>query len=680
MSHSNFDDSDISDGGTLCALLNIGLNLKEGIAEAKENQQDQRATESRTLYDPVNRFLFEIDSGLHGANNERLKKMSKLHHSSKSSNEKYGCHDAGFKEYAMYLTNGFVDEDNVDERTLDPEIQKILDKSEKDRTPLEKLRIGVTVISKTDQYDPLYESDLNQLNIDFITPIYFNGKYKNSPTQATPLSRELWNRLSIDPTKCGTIIITPVSEKRHIELMNSLVTPDVNENLLIFLSKTYKDLLSDESIKITFECIKFNIRIENGIQIDISSINIPGLDTNILRAVPYDPLHFSKIDPNYKMSTDICIYEKEKTIDDGSEEYKNLPYLLAIVKKEDNTYFKILNNTGKPTSKQIARKDIEKEIKFYKVKSTKIIINGSYDDICELLDLEVFSQIYGSNNINFTNIKSLNGHYFKRNNKISDKRDPPSKTVGDMIKRKPYEKTRFTTSYSADMDKYAPPLIKKTDVKYENWPKEIKDAIEWVLKNFREKLGDMLKQQQSITKPVKRIIVEESDDEEESESSESEDNQESESSESLISSESEDNGESEEDNEESDEDNEESKEDDTENIQVTVVEIPHEPIIPITVPRRSNEAEYVSKQSVFNTLDIWYSHQEKHNQLDEAIENLFRRYEILDRFSFDECYECFTIEKKISIIKNKIHHEKPIDTDTINGGIEFIRAYKLCFE
>jgi hypothetical protein len=677
MIHSNIEnESDISNGGTLNSLLDIGLNIREAGAEAKENQQDQRATESRTLYDTKNRLIFLIDNGIKGANNERLKKMSNLHHRTKSSNEKHGFHNAGVKEYAMYFTNGFVDENNEDEKVLNPEIQQILDKPEKERYPLEKLKTVVTVISKTDidEYDPVMESDLNQISLDFINPLYFNKIYKNSPTQATPLSRELWCQFSIDPTKCGTIIIIPVSGKRHIELMNSLLTKDVSENLLIFDSKTYNKLLIDDNIEITFECINFDIRIENGIQIDISPTNIPGLDTHILRAVPYDPLHFSKIDPNYKMSTDIYIFEKDKTIDDGSEEYKKSPYYLTIVKKEDNKYLKILENKGKPTSYQISKDNFDNEIRFYKKNIINITVKGAYSDNWQPFDLEVFRQIYGANS-NFTNLTSLNGHYFERNNKISDKRDSPIKNQGDFELRTAYEKTRFISSYSSDMDKIAPPLIKKSEVKYENWPKEIRDTIEWVLKNFREKIKTILKDMNKkpiITKPVKRIIVDESDYEEKSESSESlvfsesEDNQESESSESLVSSESEDNGESDEDN--------------TENIQVTVAEIPHEPIIPVTVPRKSNEAEYISKQGVFNSLDIWHLHQEKHNQLDEAIENLFRRYEIVDRFSFDECYKYFTIEQKISIIKNKIHHEKPIDTDTINGGIEFIRAYKLCFE
>jgi len=311
MNRAICDDSDISDGGTLNALLDIGLDLPTALAEAKENQQDQEATNSKTMYDPVNHLLFEIDNGKHGANNEKLKNMSKTHFRTKSDNSKHGCHNAGFKEFAMFFTDGFsIMQDG--EKILDPEIKKNLDKPVSERSPLEKMKISVCVISKTDEFDPVEECPLNQINMDYISPIFYGGKYKNEPVQATPLSKALWNEFSIDPTKPGTIIIVPVCKKIHNELMTCLSTKDVSKNLPLFLSKTYNKLLSGEIIDITFECIDFDIKIENDIQINISSVNIPGLDTNMLRAISFDPLHLTKIDSKYQMSVDIIIFEKDK--------------------------------------------------------------------------------------------------------------------------------------------------------------------------------------------------------------------------------------------------------------------------------------------------------------------------------------------------------------------------------
>ena len=256
--------SDISDAGSLLALGNLGLNFNNAKAEEEENKQDQKSKRNLTLYDPVNRLSISIDQGIHGANKERLKQWSNLHHRTASHNSKHGCHNMGAKAYAAYVTNFFKDEnllgdENCDTTiSLNPKIKQILDKSPDERTPIEILQTTVTVVSRSDEYNPLNNVAVNQINLDFITPIYDNVKYCNEPQQATPLSLALWDKLSFNKDEPGTVTVTPSSEMRDLEIMDCLTTSDISKNHHVFLSNTYSGILEDGT-KIEVGLIKINI-------------------------------------------------------------------------------------------------------------------------------------------------------------------------------------------------------------------------------------------------------------------------------------------------------------------------------------------------------------------------------------------------------------------------------------
>ena len=72
-------DSDISNAGSLLALCDLGLNFNKAKAEEEENKQDQKSRKNKTQYIPELRLIISVDQGIHGANNEGLKKWKVTH-------------------------------------------------------------------------------------------------------------------------------------------------------------------------------------------------------------------------------------------------------------------------------------------------------------------------------------------------------------------------------------------------------------------------------------------------------------------------------------------------------------------------------------------------------------------------------------------------------------------------
>lgn len=694
MSYNNSnDDSDISNGGALEALQDIGLDINTASAENKENQNDKNATKSITTYDANNRLLIDVDNSPHGANIEDLKRFSKLHHRTKSNNDKHGYHDIGAKAYTAYFTNLFKDE-NSNELNLDPTVKAILAKQPNERTPLEILQSTVTVISKTDEYDRLNETELNQITLDFISPIYNGSKYKNEPKQATPLSTILWNKFSINPNKPGTIVIVPVSKKRHYEFIDYLLSKDIYKNHMMFLSKTYNYYLS-ENTEMVVKFIKLDIKkCSSNITVDYEDINIPSLNTNILKAVSYDPLHFTKIDNKNKMTAYIDIYEKNEE-NAASDEEINKPKLMVLV-TIDGAIKKITRNEkGEPVSTAIAKKEIENETTNYS-KICQIKQLGAYNDEWSQMDLTIYKKIYGDSirESEVSNLSSSNGHYFARNNKITDKIEPPIKNSGDFSVRNAYAYCRFLTSYSSCMDKFAPPLIKKSEIKYTNWPQEIRDAINWTLKNFRNKIGKMYKNNNKMTVPthtsIRNIVIDDNDSEDTASTS----------GETSLTSDNDDIDEESVDNDNSIEEGilASSSTNESENVtqNMNSINCTNEnihldidlvaaasneinqtaEIIPSAVTRSANTAEYVTRNQFEDAINEWYLLTDKHNELNEANENLFRVNNLINKDIFDDIYNKLNIITKIEIIKKYFKKIYPIGDEKVNGGIAFIRAYR----
>lgn len=724
-STNQITESDISDGGSLMALLGLGLNVNTASSENDENQQDQQSLNNKTYYVAIEHYgglKIEVDQGIHGANIERLKKISKLHHKTPSTNEKQGCHNMGSKAHQAFFTNLFIDDEHQNEVRLDPFIKQILDKQYSERTLLETLLTTVTVISKTDEYDEAQETAINQINLDFISPVHKKGLYKNEPKQATPFSIALWNAFSINADMPGTIIITPVCFKRHQEYMIALTSRDIEKNRLLYYSKTYNKFIL-AGTKMEINMITMDIKKENGIKIEFQPLNITGLTRSSLKAVYFDPLHLDDIKDSDKMTATYLVYEKNKELEnilkqkkesnteDEEGEYEKFmasPHLLTLFNYEKKTRrISNKNPKGEPVAKEIAKKDLEKEVKHYK-KTVTIDEKGAYHDDWAVLDKQIIEAIYtGEIPVDeFTNLKSLNGHNLGRNNKITETVPPPFKNSGDFSVRKAYEHSRFMTSYNADMDRYVPPQQIKSETKYKHWPEEIKLPIEWVHKHFREKIGKMYKpaaqpeKKKTVKKTEKKkpaLVIEalnESDDDFETESvvvstldakveyesdldleSDTESDTRSDTYSSSTSEESEINRRV----------DSISSSESSENIRVIVedtrtsqlAQFVAEPIVPTVVPRCANRAEYVTKEDCINAIDNWFTKLDIHNELDKDLAELFRANNLIHEFVFESVYSKISIEDKVQIIKQYLNTKYPIGTEKINGGIAFIRQYRI---
>jgi len=688
----NKQNSDISDAGSLLALGDLGLNFNKVEAEKEENKQDQKSRNNITLYDVKNRLIISIDQGVHGANKERLKRWSKLHHRTESDNSKHGCHNMGAKANAAYHTNLFRDETCGKKLSLNPKVKQILDKKSIERTPVEILQTTVTIISKTDEYDPVNEVELNQINLDFITPIYNGGVYSNEPQSATPLSCALWDKFSIEEDMPGTITITPVSDKRHNDLIEYYTTTDISKNHIVFLSTTYSAIL-EEGTKIENGLIEMDITRDNGIiNINTKPATIPGLNCSTIKSIPFDLLHYNNPNIQDKMEAFIYVYSKKKFNEEPSKKVceilDKLPDRLTII-ETDNGYKKCdKNNKNECTTKPISKKDLDNELQFYDL-SCQLTSRGSYCDNWEILDKKKLRELFKNNEFvdKLINLDHLNGHNLNRNNKTTTRLPPPHKKSGDFSVRKVYENTRFTTNYDAKLDEHVPPLLQKSETKYEDWPEYIRGPNEWIQENFRHKLSKKYKEppvqnivpaKPAIIVPPKpnKVLIIESDTEEENTIipnisltvTESESDSESES-ESKSESKSESESESESDPESTT----------NNNISLsTKQEIINEIIEPEIVYRSESLAEYANKDKIIKALCIWISKPQHYDKLNDALENLYKVHRLIDLDVFTDIYSKLTIEEKVDIFKKKVNKRYLFDTDDIDEGSKFLRAYNAC--
>ena len=697
-------DSDISDGGSLLALLNLGLNFNKAKAEEEENKQDQKSKKNKTIYVPEKRLMISVDQGIHGANNEGLKKWSKAHERTESNNTKHGCNNIGSKAYAAHVTNLFKDENCGKKISLNPKIREILDKPSSEITPIEMLQSSVTIVSRTNKYNPLTEVPINQINLNFIDPIYNNAKYYNDPKPATPLGKALWDKFSFDKDKPGTVTATPVSEKRHIEIMDSITTPDISKNHHVFLSTTYPEVL-EAGTEIEFGLSDMEIKLENGIiNIEVKPKNIPGFNYSTIQAVPFDLLHFNNPDIHDKMEATISVYNKqkkeeferkllEKNINEeesekANEVYKNQPDYLTIIELDGNfRKYDGKNNKNEYKTKQIPKNDLENEIKNYNL-SCKIEEKGAYNkEGWVSLDKQKLKDLFNDAEFvdKLTNYDHLNGHNLNRNNKNTTRVPPPTKKQkgGDFNLNSIYPNTRFHTNYDSELDKEVPPLLQKSETKYDDWKEHIRGPIDWVQNNFRQKLKskyriDTKSPKPNITSPksnINLIIEDDSDDDDDD----------------YFDDESEKSDEESEQFEKSEESDEESEQDDTDNnssIKIgggisgqsssTTQEIPIERIEPESIPRRGSVAEYANKDKIIRALDNLVASVKYHEALDDALENLYKVHGLIGTTVFKSIYSSLTIENKVKYFKLHLNTVYLFDDDDVDEGSKFLRAYNAC--
>jgi hypothetical protein len=96
--------------------------------------------------------------------------------------------------------------------------------------------------------------------------------------------------------------------------------------------------------------------------------------------------------------------------------------------------------------------------------------------------------------------------------------------------------------------------------------------------------------------------------------------------------------------------------------------------------RKASKAAYTCKKDCIAQLKNWEQREESHDELNMQLRILFKEYNILHEYSFDVIFNKLTIKDKIEIIIIQINKKYPYDTDRIEGGINFHRAYDNCIK
>jgi hypothetical protein len=754
----NNENSDINDGGALLSLLDIEFDNNTAISENVDNKLDQKSKHNRMLYDPNNRILISSDQGIHGASKEKLTKISKLHHRKPANIESQGLKGVGEKGYVFHFSDLFRNPEYSDTPIIDPSIQAICDKPIKERSPIENLRLAPRYISKTDEFDDDNDTGFNSISLNVIPVVFQNAQYKNVPTTMGPFDMALWNAFSIDTEKPGTISFTHVSQKRHEELMVSLTTVDIQKSLPLFLSTHYHQFLSDDTT-MEIGLVSFDIKNEN------RSLEIKKDIIKLTQIISFDPLHFDKIEPKNKTSGAFLIYKKNKNIsvlDNERLQYESEPKEKFIYKNENNELFKMVEKKSleKEDGKKLVKiENIDSECKYY-IEFGKVDHQGTYEHDWKFKDDIILEQIFECSQGKIKNKPSLNGSYTNRNKKQINHSNPPNKTSGDFSLRKAYKNCRFRRSYESNVDEYIPPLLNKSKLAWNNVREELRDLIDLVEKEFREKIGKMYKPPPqpigALPKPPKPIDISskkkkleiESDSESDSDCeyySESDGNSiassikkpthtptpknkkdstnkpnnvtkqivkpepnpprvvykkiesDSDDDDASISSISTSN-----DSVISTNKPNKPKEEEKpgtilvfkkpENIGLTISEQENDSasssdsdsnsshksrieVVPTPAIRKASKAEYVTKKDCIAQLKNWEQRDESQDELNTQLRIFFKEYSILHEYSFEIIFNMLNIKDKIEIIINQINKKYPYDTDRIEGGINFHRAY-----
>lgn len=723
--NNNNENSDINDGGALLSLLDIEFDNNTAISENFDNKLAKhiKSKNNRMLYDPNNRILISVDQGIHGASKERLRKISKLHHRTPANIESHGLKGIGEKGYAFHFSDLYRDPEYSDRPVIDPNIQAICDKHPRERTPIESLRIASRYISKTDELEDVNDEGLNCISLNVIPVVFQNAQYKNETTPAGLLDKALWNAFSIDPKKPGTISFVHVCQKRHEELMASFTSVDIEKSLSLFLSTHYHHQIVSENVKMEIGLVSFDIKNENG------SLEIKKEIISLKEIIPFDPLHFDRIEPKHKTSGTFLIYKKNKNIallDIEKLQYESEPKDKIIFKNENGEFFKMM--TDKAPSKEnkylVKVEDIEAEIKYY-IEFGKVEHKGTYEHDWKFKDDIVLEQIFECSQQKLKNKPSLNGSYTNRNKKLINHSNPPNKSSGDFSIRKAYKNCRFERTYDSTIDECIPPLLNKSKLAWHNVHEGLRDFIDLVEKDFREKIGKMYKlpAKPIDLKPKKPSVKIESDSESDSDDdySESEDNSTASSAkkpntalknkevsttkpkivskqiakpapvvrdnESVSSMSNSDESENEGFTNQiqsvaqvnqlanisltvSEQANDSACSSDSESSHSSKIEA-----FPTIAIRKASKAEYICKKDGIAQLKNWEQREDSHDELNTQLRILFKEYNILHEYSFEVIFNKLTIKDKIEIIINQINKKYPYDTDRIEGGINFHRAY-----
>jgi hypothetical protein len=312
-SSNTLSKSQISNGGSLMALMDLEFNNNSVISEKLDNMTDRKSQENILYLDIDNRLCFATDKSLHGASIQRLNEISCLHHRKSANVESQGLKNVGEKAFGVYATNLFCDTDHVPTEenpaahTIDKEIKKIFDKSEDERTSIEELKIAPRYISHTDEYAGKNDTGFNTQVLNFIPPVHYGGEYNNTPTTSGGLDMGIWKAFMPNTEILGTVGIMPYCKKSWNELLASLENKDIEENLLVFLSTVYHKFLSSGT-KIIIKKIK-NLKITETNRVFDVTFDI----TETIEIHPFDPLHFDDVEDKHKTSGSALIYKKNNS-------------------------------------------------------------------------------------------------------------------------------------------------------------------------------------------------------------------------------------------------------------------------------------------------------------------------------------------------------------------------------
>ena len=473
---NNNENSDINDGGALLSLLDIEFDNNTVISESVDNKLDQKSKHNRMLYDPTNRMLINSDQGIHGASRENLRKISKLHHRKSADTESHGLKCVGQKAHDFYFSDLYRDAEYSDRPVIDPNIQAIWEKSSRERTPIESLIIASRYISKTDELEDVNDEGLNCISLNVIPVVFQDAQYKNEPTTAGLLDKALWNAFSIDPKKPGTVSFAHVCQKRHEELMSSFTTFDIEKSLPLFLSTHYHHQIVSDNVKMEIGLVSFDIKNENG------SLEIKKEIIKLKEIIPFNPLHFDRIEPKHKTSGAFIIYKKNKNIallDNEREQYESEPKEKIIFKNVNNEFFKMVEDkkSSKENKYLVKVENIELETKYY-IEFGKVDHKGTYEHEWKNKDDVILEQVFECSQQKLKNKPSLNGSYTIRNKKLINHSNPPNKSSGDFSVRKAYKNCRFERTYNSIIDEYIPPLLNKSKLAWHNVHEGLRDFID----------------------------------------------------------------------------------------------------------------------------------------------------------------------------------------------------------
>ena len=297
-------------------------------------------------------------------------------------------------------------------------------------------------ITKCEEDDNDILKGMSSIKIDWVKTVERNIYSINPTKEISTIDIELWKKYAINPNKKGTLKIIPCETKIFDELVKKITTMNIRENICYHLGVQYSYYVND-GVDITF---KYD---DN--EYYINSIN---------------PLRPDKIPIKNTKKTELYVY-KENTSDNIKVCYKDKKKYLY----RDFTS----SSSGKQKDDFIPTQHIlVGTIKINSAYCKDWVAIQENDDI---LGMDIQQNL-------LENREFMNGRYYKRINKIISRTDIPKPNSGDKDKYDYTTNSRHIVEFDSSLDNYFGVMLNKSKLDEKLFPKEIRNTIIWIEKQF----------------------------------------------------------------------------------------------------------------------------------------------------------------------------------------------------